>query len=114
MAYKKVSLRRKRQNTIRKKISGMPERPRLSVFKSNRYLYAQIIDDLNQKTLVSANSLNESKSSNKAAAATVGKIIAEKALEKNIKSVVFDRSGYKYHGVVKEIADSARNAGLKF
>ncbi|MCP5463661.1 MAG: 50S ribosomal protein L18 [Deltaproteobacteria bacterium] len=114
MAHINKTLRQKRKTRIRKKISGTADRPRLSVFKSNRYLYAQVIDDLAQKTLVSASTLKEGTGSNKAAATKLGAVVAEKALAQKIESVIFDRSGYRYHGVIKEIADSARNAGLKF
>lgn len=114
MAHKKVTPREKRKIRIRKRIQGTPERPRLTIFRSNRYLYAQVIDDLTQKTLASASSLKEGKAANKSAAKIVGKAIAEKALENKIESVVFDRNGYLYHGVIKELADSAREAGLKF
>ena len=108
----------KRHYRVRKNISGTPERPRLNVFRSLSNIYAQVIDDTTGKTLASASSL-ELKSSlanggNKEAAVEVGKLIAKKALEKNIESVVFDRGGYIYHGKVKALADAAREAGLKF
>lgn len=114
MAHKKLSAREKRQIRVRKKVQGTTERPRLSVFRSNRYIYAQIIDDIAQKTLVAANSLDQDKGAGKVNAASVGKRIAEKAIEQKINQVVFDRSGYQYHGVIKEIAEAARGAGLKF
>lgn len=108
------SQREKRKFHIRKRVFGTSERPRLTVFRSNRYLYAQIIDDVSQKTLVSANSLKDSAKLNKACAKTVGQTLADKAKENKIEKVVFDRNGYKYHGIVKELADSVRAAGLKF
>ena len=117
MAHVKYSSREKRKHRIRKKIKGTSDRPRLSVFRSNKYIYAQIIDDVEGKTIASASSSqNDGKQSaaNKVSAAAVGKLVAEKAIEKKINSVVFDRNGYRFHGVIKEIADSARNAGLKF
>lgn len=105
---------------VRKKISGTPARPRLNVFRSLSHIYAQIIDDQAGVTLVAASTLDQAiKGSikvcgNKEAAQAVGKLIAEKALEKGIKSVVFDRGGYLYHGRVKELAEAARQAGLEF
>lgn len=114
MAHKKLTAREKRQVHIRKKIHGTPERPRLTVFRSNKHLYVQLIDDLAQKTLLAANTVKEEKGDNKDAAKWVGKSIAEKALKSNISQAVFDRSGYRYHGVIKEIADAAREGGLKF
>ena len=112
------SNRVKRHQRVRRKISGTTSRPRLNVYRSNTNIYAQIIDDLNGTTLVAASTLDkdlnlESKS-NKLAAKTVGEAIAKKALEKGIEEVVFDRSGYIYHGRVKELAEGAREAGLKF
>ena len=107
----------KRHLRVRKKISGTAECPRLCVFRSNTNLYAQVIDDVNNVTLTSASTLDkevETKKSNKEAAKEVGALVAKRALEKNIKSVVFDRGGYIYHGVVKELAESAREAGLEF
>lgn len=116
MAHTKLTSREKRKDRIRKKVSGSPERPRLTVFKSNRYIYAQIIDDVAQKTLLSASSLKEGKGANKKSAALVGESIATKALQSSqkIEKVIFDRNGYRYHGVIKEIADAARKAGLQF
>ncbi len=104
---------------VRKKISGTSAKPRLAVFRSARHIYAQIIDDVAGSTLVSASTLDEALkgqgyTGNKSAAKTVGKLVAEKALEKGIKQVVFDRGGYIYHGRVKELADGAREAGLEF
>ena len=110
--------RQKRHLRIRKNISGTPEKPRLNVFRSNKQIYAQIIDDVNGVTLCSASScdqgLNIENGGNVAAATLVGKAVAEKALALNIKNVVFDRGGYLYHGRVKALADAAREAGLEF
>ena len=109
--------RERRHIRVRNKVSGTAERPRLCVFRSNKNLYAQIIDDVAGNTLVSASTLDKSvktKKSNKEAAKEIGTLIAKKALEKNINTVVFDRSGYIYHGVVKELAEAARNGGLVF
>ena len=106
-----------RHARVRKQISGTPERPRLCVFRSSKNIYAQIIDDVNGTTLVSASSLEagfEGVGSNKEAAKTVGNMVAKKALDKGIKNVVFDRGGYVYHGRVKELAEGAREGGLEF
>lgn len=105
---------------VRKKISGTSERPRFNVYRSLNHIYAQIIDDQAGVTLVAASTLDQGirdsikNGSNKEAAAAVGKLIAERAIEKGIKNVVFDRGGYLFHGRVKELADSAREAGLEF
>lgn len=107
----------KRHRRVRKKVSGTPERPRLNVFRSNKHIYAQIIDDVNMTTLVSACSLEKGFSdsgSNKSGARIVGSMIAKKALKKNIKNVVFDRGGFIYHGRVQELAEGAREGGLEF
>ncbi|EKD41539.1 MAG: 50S ribosomal protein L18 [uncultured bacterium] len=115
MAISKLDQRKKRKIRIKKKIFGTPERPRLSVYRSLRYVYAQIVDDLNRKTLVSASSLDTQKGGgNKASAEKVGALIAEKAKSLNVESVTFDRNGFLYHGVIKSLADGARSAGLKF
>ena len=109
--------RERRHIRVRRKISGTTEIPRLCVYRSNNHLYVQIVDDISRKTLVSASTLDKevkTKHSNKEAAKEVGALIAKRAIEKNIESVVFDRGGYIYHGVVKELAESAREAGLKF
>ena len=109
--------RTRRHKRVRTKISGTSECPRLSVFRSNTNLYAQIIDDTKGTTLVQASTLDKevkTKHSNKEAAKEVGALIAKRALEKKIENVVYDRGGYVYHGVVKELAESAREAGLKF
>lgn len=117
MNLQKVKQLRKarRQGRIRAKISGNAEMFRLSVFKSNTGMYLQIIDDTAGKTLISANSKEVKRKDKKVSLSfELGKIIAKKALEKNIKKVVFDRSGSKYHGRVKAVADGAREGGLEF
>ena len=109
--------RKRRHLRVRRKISGTAECPRLCVYRSNTNLYAQIIDDVAGNTIVSASTLDKevkTKHANKEAAKEVGTLIAKKAIEKNIKTVVFDRGGYIYHGVVKELAEAAREAGLEF
>ena len=109
--------RARRHKRVRTKISGTAERPRLCVYRSNTNLYAQVIDDVAGNTLVSASTLDKevkTKSANKEAAKEVGTLIAKRATEKNITEVVFDRGGYIYHGVVKELAEAARENGLKF
>ena len=109
--------RTRRHIRVRRKISGTAERPRLCVYRSNSHIYAQIIDDVAGITLVQASTLDKevkTKHSNKEAAKEIGTLIAKRAIEKNIKTVVFDRGGYIYHGVVKELADAAREGGLNF
>lgn len=107
--------RLRRHKRVRKAISGTPACPRLCVFRSLKNIYAQIIDDVAGATLVSASSLElEGNGGNKEAAKAVGELVAKKALEKGIENVVFDRGGYIYHGRVQELADGAREAGLKF
>lgn len=110
--------RLRRHARVRKLVSGTPERPRLCVFRSAKHIYAQIIDDVAGKTLVSASTLesgfNGNYGGNKEAARTVGKMVAEKAAAAGIKQVVFDRGGYIYHGRVAELADGAREGGLEF
>ena len=109
--------RQRRHIRVRKKISGTAECPRLCVYRSNSNIYAQIIDDVKGNTIVSASTLDKevkTKHSNKEAAKEVGALIAKRAIEKNIKTVVYDRGGYIYHGVVKELAEAARAAGLEF
>ena len=109
--------RTRRHLRVRRKISGTAERPRLCVYRSNTNLYVQVIDDVAMKTLVSASTLDKdvkTKRANKEAAKELGTLIAKKALDKKIDTVVFDRSGYIYHGVVKELAEAAREGGLKF
>lgn len=114
----KSEARQKRHLRVRKKISGTPERPRLAVYRSEKNIYAQIIDDVNATTLVSASTLDKDFSlkigSNKEAAKVVGEEIAKKALAKGIEQVVFDKGGYIYHGRIKELAEGAREVGLKF
>jgi len=108
----------RRHKRIRKKISGTTNIPRLSVFRSEKHIYAQIIDDSVGNTLVSASSLDKElelkAGSNKEAAKIVGKLVAKRALEKGIENVVFDRGGFIYHGRVQELAEGAREEGLKF
>ncbi len=114
---KKLSKRERRKLRIRKKIFGTKERPRLCVFRSNKHIFAQIVDDTEGKTLVSAKDQElkfDTKKSRVEISFEVGKLIAKKALEKGIKKVVFDRSGYKYHGRVKALAEGARAGGLEF
>jgi large subunit ribosomal protein L18 len=111
----KETRRLKIKKGIRGKISGTPERPRLTVFRSNKQIYAQVIDDTTGKTLAAASSLKlGEKAPKKELAAKVGEIIAKNAQEAGVQAVVFDRNGYLYHGRVKELADAARNGGLKF
>lgn len=114
MAHVKLTAREKRKLRLRKRVRGTPERPRVSVYKSNRYLYAQVIDDINQVTLAAASSVKQDKGSGKVVAAQVGLAIAAAAKQKNIGNVVFDANGFRYHGVIKEIADAARKGGLQF
>ena len=113
----KKAMRARRHVRVRAKISGTPERPRLNVFRSNTNIYAQIIDDVNGVTLVSANTLEkgfEGATGNAEAAKKVGLILAERALAKGIENVVFDRGGYIFHGRVAALAEGARESGLKF
>ena len=109
--------RARRHARVRNKISGTAERPRLCVFRSNTNIYAQIIDDVAGNTLAQASTLDKevkTKHANKEAAKEVGTLIAKRAAAKKIETVVFDRGGYIYHGVVKELAEAAREGGLKF
>ena len=110
----KIERRIKIKYRVRNKISGTAARPRMSVFRSNKQIYVQVIDDEAQKTLVAASSLGFEKMNKSEQAAKVGELIAKKAIEAGISAVVFDRNGYLYHGRVKAAADAARNAGLKF
>ena len=106
-----------RHARVRKKISGTPERPRLSVYKRLKGIYAQIIDDVNGKTLASASTLDKevkTKASNIEAAKEVGALVAKRAAKAGIKTIVFDRGGYQYHGKVKALAEAAREGGLEF
>jgi large subunit ribosomal protein L18 len=119
MALTTLERRSRIRMRIRKKISGTAEKPRLAVFRSNKQIYVQVIDDLNGVTLVSAGSKEKEIAAKTGIkkiqqAAFVGKLLATKCKEKGIESVVFDRSGYKYHGRVKSLADAAREGGLKF
>ena len=117
MATKKDIRRFKIKMRIRKKVSGTAEKPRLTVFRSNKEIYAQVIDDVERKTLVSASSMEkgfDKKGTKSDIASIVGKTIAEKAKAMGISTVVFDRNGYLYHGRVKSLAESARENGLKF
>jgi large subunit ribosomal protein L18 len=108
--------RERRKLRVRKKVFGTSEKPRLSIFRSNNYIYAQLIDDEKRKTIVDVSSevkeLHEGKKKADAAFA-VGKLLADKAIKAKIKNVVFDRNGYRYHGRVKSLADGAREGGLK-
>ncbi len=109
--------RARRHLRVRKKVSGTQERPRLCVYRSNTNIYVQLIDDVAQKTIAAASTLDKevkTKHANKVAAKEVGTLIAKRAKDKKIENVVFDRGGYIYHGIVKELAEAAREGGLKF
>jgi len=109
--------RLKRHKRVRGKVSGTTERPRLSVYRSDNHIYAQVIDDTNQTTLVSASTVEkgfDGAGGNIAAAAEIGKTVAQRAIAKGIEDVVFDRGGYLYHGRVKALAEGAREGGLRF
>ena len=117
----RAEARLRRKKRVRKKIKGTPETPRLSVFRSSKHIYAQIIDDTHAITLVEASSLSkdikariQSKGANKEGASIVGEYIAKRALEKGIKKVVFDRNGFLYHGRIKVLAEAARQHNLEF
>ncbi len=117
----RAQARKRRQGRVRKKVRGSSERPRLCIFRSLKNIYAQIIDDEMSKTLVDVSSLSKEirgqikgKGGNKEGAAIVGEYIAKKAIDKGIKSVVFDRNGFLYHGRVKILAEAARDSGLEF
>ena len=118
MILTKTERRQRIKNRIRKTVSGTVARPRLNVFRSNKEIYAQLIDDVSGKTIVSSSSAEKEISKEKGnkieTASLVGKKLAEKAVSKGIKQVSFDRSGYLYHGRVKSLADGAREGGLKF
>jgi large subunit ribosomal protein L18 len=119
MALTKQERRLRVRKRIRKKIFGIPDRPRMSVFRSNKHIYVQLIDDINGKTLISASSLNKEITNKKGItkleqANLVGKVIAEKSKKIGISAIVFDRNGYLYHGRVKSLAEAARQGGLKF
>jgi large subunit ribosomal protein L18 len=113
-------IRKKKHKRIRNRFTGTPERPRLAVFKSNNHMYAQVIDDTAGHTLVAASTLEKDvkaelqKTNDVAAAAYLGTVLAKRALDKGIKTVVFDRGGFIYHGRIKALADAAREAGLEF
>lgn len=112
---KKQEKRQRRHIHIRAKVKGTEKCPRLSVFRSNKYIYAQLVDDINGKTLVSSNDVkNKDKSNKTQTAKEIGLLLAKKAIENKIESVVFDRAGYKYHGRIKAVAEGAREGGLKF
>ena len=113
----RTDARRRRHNRVRKNVHGSAQRPRLAVFRSNRYIYAQVIDDDAGRTLAAASSQEEKlrkKTLSVDTAAEVGKLVAARADEAGIKAVVFDRGGYPYHGRVKALADAAREGGLEF
>ena len=113
----KKEIRKRIHKRIRRKLSGTNERPRLAVFRSVAHIYAQVIDDVAGATLVSASSVDKGAKTdggNVAAAKTIGKLVAERAKEKGVTKVVFDRGGYHYHGRIKALADAAREAGLEF
>ncbi|MCD7972100.1 MAG: 50S ribosomal protein L18 [Candidatus Azobacteroides sp.] len=115
MATNKQERRQRIKYHIRSKISGTAEQPRMTVFRSNKQIYVQIINDVEGKTLAAASSLGmQEKVTKKEQAAKVGELIAKKAQEAGIAKVVFDRNGYLYHGRIKELADAARKGGLKF
>ena len=109
--------RERRHRRVRRKVSGTAECPRLCVYRSNSNIYAQVIDDVKGVTVAQASTLDKAvktKKSNKEAAKEVGTLVAKRAIEKNIKNVVYDRGGYIYHGIIKELAEAAREAGLEF
>lgn len=111
----KIEKRQRRHRRVRAKISGTKQRPRLCVFRSNKHIYAQLIDDESRKILLSSSDLKIKKTGNKTVMASeIGKTIAKTAIEKGFKEVVFDRGGYIYHGRVKALAEGAREGGLKF
>jgi large subunit ribosomal protein L18 len=115
-----LTARKRRQSRVRRKIRGTPERPRLSVYRSNKHIYAQIIDDTTNRVLTSASSMSKDfratgqQGGNVAGATLVGTMVAEKALEHGIRQVVFDRNGFLYHGRVQAVAMAARDKGLEF
>jgi len=110
----KVKRRWRRKHQVRKNVFGSPERPRLTVFRSNLNIYAQIVNDVEGKTLAAASSVKLDKGSTAQAAAEVGKQLAEAAKAAGVEAIAFDRNGYMYHGRIKALADAAREAGLKF
>jgi large subunit ribosomal protein L18 len=114
----KNAVRKKRHARVRTKLSGTEARPRLNVFRSNKHIYAQLIDDVNGVTIASASTLdkdvNLDSSSNLDAAVKIGELVAKRAVEKGVSTVIFDRGGYLYHGRIKALADAARENGLEF
>lgn len=120
MANSKLQSLAVRKGRVRRSLTVSVERPRLSVYRSNKHIYAQIIDDVNQKTLASASTLSKElketvkKTTDVSAAVAVGKLIGQKAIEAKVEKVTFDRGGYPYHGKIKALADAARETGLKF
>ena len=117
MSRSRLDQRRRRHRRVRKEISGNGQRPRLAVYRSNRYIYAQVIDDLSGRTLAAASSQEpdlRSKRLNVATASEVGKLVASRAKKAGIDSVVFDRGGFAYHGRLRALADAARESGLEF
>lgn len=119
-ASKREKSRVRRHHRVRLRVYGTPDRPRMNVFRSNAHLYAQVIDDTTGKTLVSASTLDKEikgklkSGANLAAAVAVGRLVAERALKANLKEVVFDRGGYRFHGRIKALAEASREKGLKF
>lgn len=120
-AISRSSAREKRKKRVRKKVRGTPERPRLTIFRSSKNIYAQIIDDTTFSTIVEASTVSrdirqgiKGRGGNREGASMIGKYIAERALAKGIKKVVFDRNGFLYHGRVKSLAEAARENGLEF
>jgi large subunit ribosomal protein L18 len=111
---KRNEIRQRIHSRIRQKLAGTSERPRLNVYRSLNHIYAQVIDDQTGATLVEASTIKMKTGGNVAAAKEIGKTVAERAVEKGIKAVVFDRGGYLYHGRIKALADAAREAGLQF
>lgn len=118
MTLNKANRRRNIRYRIRRKIEGTPESPRLAVFRSNKEIYAQVIDDINGKTLAAASSLDKemkkAKGNKSELAKAVGKLVGDRAKKAGVETVIFDRGGYLYHGRVKALAEAAREAGLKF
>ncbi len=117
---KRERSRGRRHQRVRLRVYGTPDRPRLNVFRSNAHLYAQVIDDTTGRTLVSASTLDKEirgklkAGANLAAATAVGRLVAERALKANLKAMVFDRGGYRFHGRIKALAEASREKGLKF
>ena len=114
MRFSKVKRRKKIHRGIRSRIAGSANKPRLSIFRSNKAIYGQLIDDVNGVTIASASSIGKASGTKSDVAKTVGQELAEKAKAQNIETVVFDRGGYLYHGRVKALAEGAREGGLKF